>query len=53
MAEIEWEVSIIELSNRKTRYKVTRKIPILSISETKMFLEKEKALQQLTEWLIQ
>lgn len=53
MPEIEWEVSIIELSNTKTRFKVTRKIPILSISETKVFLEKTKALQQVNEWLNQ
>ena len=51
MAAIEWEVSIIELSNAKTRYNVTRRIPSLSISETKIFLERTKALQQVNEWL--
>jgi len=45
---ITWEVSIIEF-NDKT-YKVTRRIPILSISETLLFKDKKQALKQLKEW---
>ncbi len=46
-----WEVSIIELRNGGKRYKVTRKIPELSVSETKVFPTKEEALEQFRKWL--
>jgi len=50
--KIEWEVSIIELKKGKgTRYKVTRRLPYLSVAETKIFKSKEKAKQQFYEWL--
>ena len=41
-----WEVSIVELHNNKTYYKVTRRIPELNVAETKVFNSKEKAKQQ-------
>ena len=47
-----WEVSIIELENSiGKKYKVTRRTAKLSVSETKVFRSKEKAIEQLKEWL--
>ena len=47
-----WEVSIIELKkNGKKRYKVTRRMPLLSVAETRIFRTKKKALEQLQNWL--
>lgn len=47
-----WEVSIMELkSGNNKKFKVTRRIPELSISETKIFTGKEKAKRQFYEWL--
>ena len=47
-----WEVSIIELENEKgKKFKVTRQLPELSISETKVFKSKVRAKQQFDEWL--
>ncbi len=34
-----------------TTYKVTKRVPTLLIAETKMFSSKEKAKQQIEEWL--
>ena len=48
----QWEVTFIELrSNSIKRYKVTRGIPALSVSETKIFKSKEEATAQYNEWL--
>jgi len=39
-----WEASIIELKkNGRKKYKVTRRFPEMSISETKIFRSKKKA----------
>ncbi|MBU0929534.1 MAG: hypothetical protein KJ623_00490 [Nanoarchaeota archaeon] len=47
-----WEVSIIELKDDiGIKFKVTRRIPKLSVSETKMFKTKEEAKKQFDEWL--
>ena len=46
-----WEVSIIKLENDIERFKVTRRIPELNISETKIFTSKEEAKKQFDEWL--
>jgi len=47
-----WEVSIIEIRNDVGKsYKVTRKIPEMSVAETKMFSSKKKAKRQFDEWL--
>lgn len=47
-----WVVSISEYKeNEKTLFKVTRRIPELSVSETKVFDSKEEAKKQFEEWL--
>ena len=47
-----WEVSIVELKNNGTKkFKVTRRIPELSVAETKFFRTKEEAKKQFGEWL--
>ena len=47
-----WEVSIIELENdTEKKYKVTRRIADMSVSETKIFRSKEEAKDQFDEWL--
>ncbi len=47
-----WEVSIIEIEyNKKKKYKVTRRLPELTVAETRIFDSKEKAIEQFTEWL--
>ena len=47
-----WEVSIIEFEvGRGKRWKVTRRIPRMSVAETKVFTSKEEALRQYQEWL--
>lgn len=48
--EFKWEVSIMELENGRKKYKVTRRIPVLHISETKIFETKEEAKKQFEEW---
>ena len=45
------EISIIELENSiGKKYKVTRRLPGLSISETKIFRSKKSAKKKLNEW---
>lgn len=47
-----WIVSISEYKkNEKSVFKVTRRIPELSVSETKIFNTKEEAKKQFEEWL--
>ena len=47
-----WEVSIMEYQDEAgKKYKVTRRIPELSVAETKIFDSKEKAKSQFEEWL--
>ena len=47
-----WEVSVIELKkNGKTKYKVTRRLPDMSVAETRIFSSKEEALKQMDKWL--
>lgn len=43
-----WEVTIIKVD--KATYKVTRRIPDLSVSETKVFDSKKAAMQQFEDW---
>ncbi len=46
-----WEVSISELQNSiGVLYKVTRHIPDMSVIETKMFRDKEKAIELFNKW---
>ncbi len=47
-----WEVSISEFQNHKgKKFKVTRKLPEMSVAETKMFTNKKKAKELFDEWL--
>ena len=47
-----WEVSIMEVENTVgKKYKVTRRLPDMSVAETKIFTSKEEALRQVDEWL--
>lgn len=46
-----WEISIIEFRNHiGKKFKVTRRIPELSIAETKIFKSKKKAIKKFEEW---
>jgi hypothetical protein len=46
------EVSIIKLKyNNIDKYKVTRRLPELTVAETKIFFSKKEALAQFEEWL--
>lgn len=42
---------IIKLKNHIKRYKVTRRLPEMSVAETKIFTTKEEAKKQVEEWL--
>lgn len=47
-----WEVSIMELQNSVgKKFKVTRRLPELSVSETKIFRTKRSAKKKFNEWL--
>ncbi|HLC65757.1 MAG TPA: hypothetical protein VJI46_06570 [Candidatus Nanoarchaeia archaeon] len=47
-----WEVSIMELQSRVgKKFKVTRRVPEMSVAETKTFNSKRKAKKKFDEWL--
>ena len=47
-----WEISLVELHGQgRKRFKVTRRLPEMSVAETKVFSSKKKAKQLLNEWL--
>ena len=47
-----WEVSIMQFFNHIGRkYEVTRRLPQLSMAETKIFRSKKKAKKQFEDWL--
>jgi hypothetical protein len=47
-----WEISIMQLQNHiGKRYKVTRRLPELSVAETKFYRSKKKAKELFDEWL--
>tara|TARA_Y100000310_G_scaffold320251_1_gene376502 strand:- start:1661 stop:1840 length:180 start_codon:yes stop_codon:yes gene_type:complete len=47
-----WEVSITEVENSVGKlYKVTKHVPDLPVSETKVFRSKEEAKRQFDVWL--
>lgn len=51
MERIVKELTLLELRQGQiTIYKVTKRIPMLGISDTKLCSNKEKALIILTEW---
>lgn len=48
-----WEISIMEYENHEgKKYKVTRRLPDMSVAETKIFESKEEAKKQFEDWLI-
>ena len=48
----QWEVTLRVFStDGKTMYKVTRRLPALLVSETKIFMSKNDAFKQFEEWL--
>ncbi len=50
---VNWEISIIELNEKgKTKYKVTKRLPALSVSKTKVFKSRYYAVKQFEQWLI-
>jgi len=49
--QYKWEVTIVELTNSITRYKVTRRYPELSIAETLVFNDKQDAILAVQRWL--
>ena len=51
MVNAKIEVTILELKENGKRFKVTKRVPDLSVSETKIFGTKEEAIAQLKEWL--
>ena len=48
---IKKEVSIVEFRDNGKRFKVTKRIPDFSVSETRLFDTKEEAVKQFEEWL--
>ncbi len=47
-----WEVSFIEFKdNKRKKFKITRRIPELTVAETKIFKSKHQALKKFKEWL--
>jgi ribosomal protein L14E/L6E/L27E len=47
-----WEISIMKIENTVgKKYKVTKHLADLSVSETKVFRSKEEAKKQFNEWL--
>jgi muramoyltetrapeptide carboxypeptidase LdcA involved in peptidoglycan recycling len=47
-----WEVSIIKIEDEnEIRYKVTRRLAEMSVSETKLFKNLDEAKRQFEEWL--
>src|SRR3989344_193254 len=47
-----WEISIMEIEDKEgKKYKVTRRLPEMSVAETKIFASKEKAIKKFNEWL--
>ena len=47
-----WEVSMSEFeTSNGPEWKVTRRLPELTVAETKVFKSKEEAIKQYEEWL--
>jgi len=47
-----WEISIIEFKiDGFIKFKVTRRLPEMSVAETKVFDTKEEAKKQFDEWI--
>jgi|TARA_B100001971_G_C18119860_1_gene498828 hypothetical protein len=47
-----WEISLIEYEDGVgKKYKVTKRVPGMSVADTKIFKSKEEAKKQFDEWL--
>lgn len=47
-----WEVSISEFQNHLgKKFKVTRRLPEMSVAETKIFRSKKRAKKKFDDWL--
>ena len=47
-----WEISIVEIEDKEgKKYKITRRLPEMSVAETKILKNKEEAIKQFNEWL--
>ena len=47
-----WEVSLKELHySNGVQFKVTRRLPEMSVAETRVFDSKEEAIRQMEKWL--
>ncbi len=47
-----WEVSLIEFrSSKGKKFKVTRRLPEMSVAETKVFATRKRAKKLFDEWL--
>ena len=47
-----WEVSISEFQNHiGKKFKVTRRLPEMSVAETKIFRSKKRAKKKFDDWL--
>ena len=47
-----WEIGFIEFQNHSgKKFKVTKRIPSLSVAETKVFRSKKRAKKQFDDWL--
>lgn len=47
-----WEISFLEIEDDTgKKYKVTKRVPDLSVAETKVFKSKKEAKKQFEEWL--
>lgn len=50
--QVKWEIMFICFSsNEKRKYKVTRRLPGMSVAKTKIFSSKKMARKQFREWL--
>ena len=48
----EWEITILQFKNHEgIKFKVTRRLPNMSVAETKIFRTKEEAQEQINKWL--
>jgi hypothetical protein len=45
------EITILELKNNLTKYKLTKRIPEFSIQETIIISNKQEVLNKIEEWL--
>jgi len=49
---MKWEVTIAEFEDEEgKKYKVTRRLPEMLVSETKIFKSKKQARKQFKQWL--